>query len=129
MSEALITVRQPWASAIFECGKDVENRSWGTAYRGRLWIHAAVRPYRSTIPPVLDRRMRRDGPRGVIIGSVTLVDVLEPPVRKSPSVWAQRGAYLWILADPRPLRQPIPWTGRLGIIPVDPADLRRRQMA
>lgn len=38
-----ITVRQPWAWAIARGGKDIENRSWGTSYRGLLAIHAGVR--------------------------------------------------------------------------------------
>jgi hypothetical protein len=36
-----ITVRQPWAWAITH-GKNVENRSRGTSYRGPLLIHAGV---------------------------------------------------------------------------------------
>ena len=35
-----ITVRQPWAWAIFH-GKDVENRDWPTRVRGRVAVHAA----------------------------------------------------------------------------------------
>jgi hypothetical protein len=37
----IITVRQPWAWLIFH-GKDVENRSWVTPYRGPCAIHAAA---------------------------------------------------------------------------------------
>jgi hypothetical protein len=40
--EPILTVRQPWASAIFHAGKDIENRVWPTDYRGRLWIHAGL---------------------------------------------------------------------------------------
>jgi hypothetical protein len=39
-----LTIRQPWAYAILRLGKDVENRSWRTHYRGPLLIHAAARP-------------------------------------------------------------------------------------
>jgi hypothetical protein len=39
----ILTVRQPWASAIIYAGKDVENRSWTTSHRGRLYIHAWMR--------------------------------------------------------------------------------------
>ena len=38
-----LTVRQPWAYAIFHLGQDVENRTWQTHYRGRLSIHVAKR--------------------------------------------------------------------------------------
>lgn len=37
-----LTIRQPWAHAIFHLGKDVENRSWRTRYRGPLLIHAGA---------------------------------------------------------------------------------------
>lgn len=36
-----ISIRQPWAWAIVHGGKDVENRSWQTNYRGPVAIHAA----------------------------------------------------------------------------------------
>jgi hypothetical protein len=36
-----ISIRQPWAWAIIHAGKRVENRSWGTEYRGPVLIHAA----------------------------------------------------------------------------------------
>ena len=35
----VLTVRQPWAWAIIQVGKDVENRSWPTKHRGPLLIH------------------------------------------------------------------------------------------
>jgi len=36
-----LTIRQPWAWAIFHAGKDIENRDWPTRLRGRIAIHAA----------------------------------------------------------------------------------------
>lgn len=35
-----LTVRRPWCGLIAHHGKDVENRTWSTSYRGRLFIHA-----------------------------------------------------------------------------------------
>lgn len=35
-----LTVKHPWAWAIINGGKDVENRSRRTKYRGQLYIHA-----------------------------------------------------------------------------------------
>jgi hypothetical protein len=37
----VISIRQPWASLIVLKGKDIENRSWRTTYRGPIFIHAA----------------------------------------------------------------------------------------
>ena len=36
-----ISIQQPYASAVFWDGKWCENRSWFTAHRGELWIHAS----------------------------------------------------------------------------------------
>ncbi len=36
-----LSIRQPWASSIVHGGKDVENRSWPTKFRGRFLIHAS----------------------------------------------------------------------------------------
>lgn len=36
-----LSVCQPWAHAILALGKNVENRSWPTSYRGPLLIHAS----------------------------------------------------------------------------------------
>jgi len=37
-----LSVRQPWAHAIFKLGKD-ENRPWRTHLRGRILIQAAMK--------------------------------------------------------------------------------------
>ena len=34
---------EPWAFGILNLGKDVENRPWGTKFRGWLGIQAAKR--------------------------------------------------------------------------------------
>ena len=39
-----LSIRQPWAWAILHAGKDIENRSWRTAFRGEVLIHAGLRP-------------------------------------------------------------------------------------
>ena len=36
-----ISIAQPWAAAIAFAGKEIENRSWRTHYRGPLAIHAS----------------------------------------------------------------------------------------
>jgi hypothetical protein len=102
----VLTVGQPWASAIIYAGKDVENRTWPTRYRGLLYVHAgsALEPD-DVLPP------GTPVPRGAIIGHVTLTDCL----RDSPSSWADRGEWHWLLANPVPLAEPFPARGRLGL--------------
>jgi hypothetical protein len=35
-----LSIRQPWAWLIANGFKDIENRTWMTNFRGRIWIHA-----------------------------------------------------------------------------------------
>jgi len=39
--EKVISVKNPWGYLICSGLKDVENRTWKTSYRGRLYIHAS----------------------------------------------------------------------------------------
>lgn len=36
-----LSLSRPWDYAVLHLGKDVENRSWATNYRGRVFIHRA----------------------------------------------------------------------------------------
>jgi len=36
-----LSIQQPWAWAIIHGGKDVENRTWPTKFRGRFLVHAS----------------------------------------------------------------------------------------
>ncbi len=106
----VLTVRQPWTSAIIWAGKDVENRAWPTLYRGRLYIHAGLRLEPADVLPA-DVPV----PRGAIIGYVTIVDV----VTNSPSRWADTNQWHWLLADPVALSVPVPAMGRLKLWRLD----------
>jgi len=108
-----LTVRNPWAAAIIHAGKNVENRSWTTSYRGPLLIHAGQRedPDGWTFLDTLGITLPvSSAPTGGIIGIVDLIDVVED----SSSPWAEPGQYHWILARPRPLDFQ-PAKGRLGL--------------
>ena len=39
-----LSVRQPWAWTLLFSGKDVENRTWSTRCRERIWIHGTPVP-------------------------------------------------------------------------------------
>jgi hypothetical protein len=126
----ILTVRQPWAWAIIHAGKAVENRRWSTDYRGPVAIHAGLRFDHDWASAALDDAMRParntrevGRPRpwevfGAIIGVVDLVDVHEfDGIECSP--WAQSDACHLILENARPLREPIPFTGALGLRRLD----------
>ena len=100
----VLTVKQPWASLIINGDKDIENRSWRTMYRGPLYIHSALKP-------VAAGELAKDLLHGYVLGTVELIDV----VRDHDSVWAERGQWHWVLANPQPLAEPYAEKGALGL--------------
>jgi ASCH domain len=38
-----LSIKQPWASLIAHGIKDIENRTWKTHFRGRIFIHASAK--------------------------------------------------------------------------------------
>lgn len=112
-----LSVRQPWAWAVVNAHKDVENRSWNTPRRGRLLIHAGQRLVQSGFEFLdsLGIRYPEEVIVGGLIGSVELVDC----VQDSQSPWAQQGAWHWLLERPVEFRRPIDCPGRLGLFAPD----------
>lgn len=112
-----LSIRQPWAWAIFH-GKDVENRTWTTKYRGELLIHAAKtfdfegikwidRNFPGLIPEHVEFRY------GCIIGKVKMIDC----VYKSSSPFFY-GPYGFVFTDPVLFKNPIPYCGMLKLFDV-----------
>ncbi|MDV6979624.1 ASCH domain-containing protein [Mycobacterium intracellulare] len=138
-----LTVRQPWAWAIINAGKNVENRTRNIAgrYRGSLLIHAS-RTEDITAwghPAIRDATKDPHLPRGlvygVIIGVVDLVDVHNAyydnglPIQHTEcdrdcEPWGEPGpgVHHLVLRNPRPLPTPIPCRGALGLW-TPPADI------
>lgn len=110
-----ITVRQPHAWAILHAGKDVENRTRSTRYRGPLLVHAGrAEPSHDEMA-----RVGATGPlaTGVFVAVAALVDVHQ--CDGGCSRWARPGRWHLVLADPRPV-PPVPARGWLGLWPVAP---------
>lgn len=101
-----LSIKQPWAWLIIHGGKDIENRTWHTSFRGRFYVHASKsmtrRDYQFAaeyaakigvqVPPA-DQLLR-----GGIIGSVNLVD----STSHHTSPWYM-GEKALVLEDPKPL--------------------------
>lgn len=109
----VLAVRQPYAWLIVSGHKTVENRTWDTAYRGKLYIHASGQMHRTPVAELegqfnieIDRSALT---MGAIIGHVDLVDV----VTQSASPWFE-GPFGFVLANPSIIR-PVPTLGRLRI--------------
>ena len=129
----VLSIRQPWAWLICSRIKDVENRTWKTNYRGRLYIHAGKSFDWNAIPfcvninrPLLASlikahfvfsqklRLSTYDEFGAIIGYVDFVDC----VQNSRSIWAEPGLFHWKF-DNANFIDPIPLKGQLGIFEVD----------
>ena len=131
-----LSVRQPWAWAIVQGYKTVENRSWLTQYRGPILIHAAKAPSRvSLCESVLDLLMlsRHTYPEmdipdpdvtpnamafGSFVGTVEVVDMLtmsDPRAHASPYY---QGGTAWLLGNAKAFDRPIPFAGRQGLFDV-----------
>jgi hypothetical protein len=115
-------------------GKDVENRTWSTRFRGDFLVHAGVRWTRDEREDCVDLEEDiRRGPRnadgkhdmhlGMIIGVVTLVECVRSDTLRSE--WAISGNWGFVLANPRSFVKPIKYKGTLGFFEV-PDDLVAR---
>jgi hypothetical protein len=142
-----LSLCQPWAALVVAGAKRYETRSWQTAHRGPLAIHASAR-----FPPAARALCRAEPfrllleqagyldwtclPTRAVVGVVDLVACrlavelsdLDPVERQlgdfGPGRWA------WQLANPRRLATPIPGRGRLGVfdgpeLPAEIVDLLR----
>lgn len=120
-----ITIKQPWASLIVHGIKDIENRTWTCPkkYIGqRVLIHASGShgkkfkvnltddQTKAAFATIAKECMFGSLPFGAIIGSVQIVDC----VQNHPSVWAEKGVYNWVFANPVLFEKPIPAKGKLS---------------
>lgn len=106
-----LSIRQPWAWAILHAGKQVENRSWPTAYRGPILIHASKtydRDGHEWIKSELGIQIPETACGG-IVGQARLVSC----VTEADSRWFF-GPFGFVLEDVEPLPF-VKCRGRLGI--------------
>ena len=112
-----LSIQQPWAWAILNAGKDVENRSWSTRYRGEILIHAGKKVDRDGYDFLLSE-FGIDAPhpeiiyRGGIVGMAEIIDC----VTKSDSQWFF-GPNGFVLKNQRILPY-MPVRGQLGFFDV-----------
>lgn len=126
-----ISVRQPWAWAIIHGGKDVENRTRNIAgdYRGPVAIHASKGYDELDFYYVSDILAPGDLPEmdaiafGAVIGVATLWAVHQgvqgawccPRDERRYQRWAVPDQWHLCLTNQRPLPEPIPYRGQLGL--------------
>ena len=128
-----LSVKQPWALAIGH-GKDVENRTWGTIYRGPIAVHAS-KTFDDVTLATLDwieatarlkpGQLQFDDHRGAVVAVAEIVgchqhcDPTGSCGATDPtdicSVWAQPHHWHWELSNVRTLADPVPCKGALGL--------------
>lgn len=119
----IISIKQPWASLIIQKGKDIENRTWPTKYRGPVLVHASLRADTISAREIADRFGVRPPsflPLGGVIGIVEIVDCVDA----HPSRWHVPGNWGFVLRNPRPLPF-IEWKGALSITDAPSALLKK----
>lgn len=138
----MLTVQQPAAGAIASLGKVIENRTWGTQYRGLIAIHAGLRempddhpfwefrPYKTALAAATAHQRDALDHRGTIIALADLVDVHQAEPMSGSwccEPWGEHGIWSvhWVLENIRPLRTPIKIRGGLGLRGV-PGDVASR---
>jgi activating signal cointegrator 1 len=130
-----LSMTEPWGTLVARGAKQMETRSWSTAYRGPVAIHCARRmpedlnalcqlPYFCEALPSnarneqlpLDQRF----PRGKVI-AIALLDEVQPTECVQPNAQERAfgnyapGRYAWIFSTVYQLRTPQPVRGTLGL--------------
>jgi hypothetical protein len=111
----VLTVKNPWADLIINGYqghiKGTENRTWETSYRGRLYIHVSktIDPPLTIYPSADLARWKKQ--RGHIIGFVELYDI-DWDIK---TMWDDDRLSHWRLRNPKPLLNPVPARGALGL--------------
>ena len=93
-----LSIKQPWASLIAHGIKDIENRTWKTNFRGRIYIHASTEcnvefDFLQMTELMKDKNIdlawyikKSNVPIRAIIGEADIVDC----VINHPSIWAEK---------------------------------------
>lgn len=140
-----LSLTQPWATLVAIGQKSIETRSWSTAYRGVLAIHAAKgfpryclelcteEPFRDVLRS--HRLLIREMPLGAIVAvarltaverteSIRLFGYAGIPMLPHEMEFGDYSDHRfgWVLADVRRLPVPVPCKGALGLWDV-PAEI------
>lgn len=120
-----LSVRQPWAWAIVQGYKPVENRSRMTSVRGRILIHASLQFDKKGLEFIRDTMgiaVPDTFDQGAIVGSVEIVDCMKKdfPIAMSHPGFEYRenpwffGPVGYVLREPQASITPFPAKGKLG---------------
>ena len=130
-----LSICQPFAELIVQCKKTIELRKWNTKFRGEFLVHAAKNILEE------DCKRMKISPKtvttGAIIGKVNLVDVkkydsdkeLKADKKKHHSISDNtKNKYGFILENPKKLRVPIEYLGKLNFFEFHPDEIKNNDV-
>ena len=130
-----LSICQPFAELIVQGKKTIELRKWNTKFRGEFLVHAAKNILEE------DCKRMKISPKtvttGAIIGKVNLVDVkkydsdkeLKADKKKHHSISDNtKNKYGFILENPKKLRVPIEYSGKLNFFEFRPDETKNNDI-
>ena len=129
-----LSVCQPFADLIIQGKKTIELRKWNTKFRGEFLVHAAKN---ILIEDCKRMKISSSITTGAIIGKVKLTDVkkyesdkeLKSDKKKHySSSDITKNKYGFILENPKKLRVPIPYSGKLNFFEFHPDEMKNDDM-
>ena len=130
-----LSICQPFAVLIVQGKKTIELRKWNTKFRGEFLVHAAKNILED------DCKRMKISPKtvttGAIIGKVNLVDVkkydsekeLKADKKKHHSISDNtKNRYGFILENPKKLRVPIEYLGKLNFFEFHPDEIKNNDV-
>ena len=130
-----LSICQPFAELIIQGKKTIELRKWNTKFRGEFLVHAAKNILEE------DFKRMKISPKtvttGAIIGKVNLVDVkkydsdkeLKADKKKHHSISDNtKNKYGFILENPKKLRVPIEYLGKLNFFEFHPDEIKNNDV-
>lgn len=134
MELSSISIRQPWAYAIIFMGKNIENRTWRTNYRGKVLIHASknfdhagynklerIAKLMGYKLPDKEELMKQAG------GFCGAVDIIGCRKNIKNNIWKEDDSYGWVLDNPNSLNF-VPFKGKLSFFKVELTHLLKKQL-
>jgi hypothetical protein len=113
-----LSIAQPWAECIVGRGKNVENRTWNTKYRGYFALHASAAITNARLDDCYEaygiRFSKEKLASGSVVGIARLQSVItEAEVNRLTKRWFE-GEFGLVLTDVIRLPHPVPVKGALS---------------
>ena len=129
-----LSVCQPFANLIIEGKKTIELRKWITEFRGEFLVHA---PQKIRIDDCKRLRIKSNMITGAIIGKAKLIDVKKYENKSELKLDSKKhlapnnvldNKYGFILENPKQLKVPIPYNGKLNFFEFKPEMLTTNEI-